>query len=120
EMPQDPNFVRESGWRIRAVIGLEHPAVEAEVHGRAQGVFDLQHGGRAGSRIPLSHLTVAHPSPFGKPRSLDGRFRCRVVPAETETENHGLRGWRGYRWMKARLWNSFLLIREILEIRGST
>ena len=44
EMTQHADLVVESGRRVRAVIILDHPAIEREVHGRPKRVFDFQHG----------------------------------------------------------------------------
>jgi len=43
EMTENPHLVREPRRRVRTMISLEHTAVEGEIHGRSQGVFDLQH-----------------------------------------------------------------------------
>ena len=43
EVSQQQHFITEARQRIRAVIGLEHPAIKAEVHSRTECVFDVQH-----------------------------------------------------------------------------
>ena len=43
EVAQDAHLVVEALRRVRPVIDLEHAAVETQMHGGAQCVFDLEH-----------------------------------------------------------------------------
>jgi hypothetical protein len=48
EMAKDFYFAFEAGFGVRAVVGLDDPAIEGKVHRRPEGIFDVQH--RAESR----------------------------------------------------------------------
>ncbi len=71
EMAQHAHFVVEAFLRIRPVIGLEHPAIETEMDGGAERVFDFQHESEIAATISFHYRSFVG--------AMQSRFAARNI-----------------------------------------